>query len=351
MDQKVSMVLALQRTPTHGWGFGATLLRVAMPVCAAILIPLQSGHAQSGSSSSDEYNQTLLNAERAIMEDLASQPFITEARPIRASAGQKAPSAEPQPRPAPAKAVVPAKVAVPVKAAPPPKKSPQAAQSEAKRAPAPPLQGKAPASHEASPETVALSRENASLRKEVDSLKSQVTKLEGDLRDTQQQLSVAETEASRLSSMVDAKARASLRQYNVPPPPAARAPVAALTQPAAIAPAPKAAADVKPPKPNVALEIATITVEKAELRAGPGKNNSSLMTLRRGSRLAVEERSGEWYRVFAPNGERAWIHASLVSFGDGAADMNDGSAVRVKGFSTNSEEEAFRRLQKLSGKE
>jgi hypothetical protein len=60
----------------------------------------------------------------------------------------------------------------------------------------------------------------------------------------------------------------------------------------------------------------------------------------------VEARQGEWYRVFAPNGERAWVAASLVTFGDGASSLNDGSSVRVKGFSANAEEEAFRRVHR-----
>jgi hypothetical protein len=60
----------------------------------------------------------------------------------------------------------------------------------------------------------------------------------------------------------------------------------------------------------------------------------------------VEARQGEWYRVFAPNGDRAWIAASLVTFGDGASTLNDGSSVRVKGFTANAEEEAFRRVHR-----
>ena len=80
------------------------------------------------------------------------------------------------------------------------------------------------------------------------------------------------------------------------------------------------------------MQVATINVDKADLRLGPGKNHSALMSLRRGSRLAIEARQGEWYRVFAPNGQRAWIHSSLVRFGDGAANLNDGSTVKVRGF-------------------
>jgi hypothetical protein len=89
-----------------------------------------------------------------------------------------------------------------------------------------------------------------------------------------------------------------------------------------------------PPPPTQDLQVATVAVDKAELRLGPGNNNSALMTLSRGSRLAVEARQGEWYRVFAPNGQRAWIRASLVRFGDGAASFNDGSSVNIMGFNS-----------------
>ena len=80
------------------------------------------------------------------------------------------------------------------------------------------------------------------------------------------------------------------------------------------------------------MQVAIISLDKADLRLGPGKNHSPLMSLRKGSRLAIEARQGEWYRVFAPNGQRAWIHASAVRFGEGAASLNDGSSVRMKGF-------------------
>jgi len=73
------------------------------------------------------------------------------------------------------------------------------------------------------------------------------------------------------------------------------------------------------------------------------------MTIPRGSRLAVEVRQGEWYRVFAPTGERAWIQSGLVRFGDGAASMNDGSSVKVRGYDVSVEQQAFRRAAALTG--
>lgn len=337
MEMKVPMFFSyLQARIAVPNGF-CTGRRFLMYLVLSSVIPLSASHAQSGPQSSDELRETLLNAERAIMEGLSAQAIgAAPAVPVKASLASTAPQAE--------------KV---VRVEPPPKQSPKVAPA-AKKATAPvtpPKPQKASEAPKAPSElearAAALSRENEALRKQVEELKEQMSKLDADLHETRSQLTVAETEASRLSTMVDAKTRASLGRYNVPMP--------AAPQPVRAAPAQKEAPaiakpveDVKSPSRSVDMQIATVTVDKADLRVGPGKNNSALMSLRRGSRLAVEERRGEWYRVFAPNGQRAWIHSSLVSFGDGASSMNDGSAVRVKGYSVNAEEEAFRRLQKMS---
>jgi hypothetical protein len=156
--------------------------------------------------------------------------------------------------------------------------------------------------------------------------------LERQLREAKSQLAAAELEITRLSSIVQNNSRARL---NLPQAALAAPEVKTQPAPAAVKPATSSPARVIPEKvsENTSdLHVATIAVEKADLRLGPGKNHSALMTLRRGSRLAIEARQGEWYRVFAPNGQRAWIHSSLVRFGDGAANLNDGSSVRMRGF-------------------
>lgn len=158
---------------------------------------------------------------------------------------------------------------------------------------------------------------------------ARVKELEAELRETKTQLAAAELEISRLSGIIQSNSRARL---NLPQPPqalSAPAKLAALPAHTEQKPAPiaeKVADNVND------LQVATVSVDKADLRLGPGKNHSALMTLRRGSRLAIEARQGEWYRVFAPNGQRAWIHSSLVQFGPGAASLNDGSSVKVRGF-------------------
>lgn len=164
----------------------------------------------------------------------------------------------------------------------------------------------------------------------------ELTDLRRELADAKSALATAELEISRLSAIIQETSRARLslggtgvasmkttaNQVAVTSPPKASSEavtkVEAPTQPVSV--------------PSADMQVATVAVDKADLRLGAGRNHSALMSLRRGSRLAVEARQGEWYRVFAPNGQRAWIHSSLVRFGDGAASLNDGSSVKVRGY-------------------
>ena len=158
------------------------------------------------------------------------------------------------------------------------------------------------------------------------------------------QLTMAETELSRLATISEARNRASLGRESLPAAPVpsnAAAPVVAKArlEVPAIEPTPSGSAD---------LTIATVDVEKAELRLGPGKNHSALMTVAKGSRLAVEARQGEWLRVFAPNGQRAWVQSKLVTFGSKGSAKSVSTTVRVRGYSSSLEDEAFKRVQSLT---
>jgi hypothetical protein len=167
---------------------------------------------------------------------------------------------------------------------------------------------------------------------------TEVQQLRRELADAKSQLAAAEMEISRLSTIIQdaSRARLSIKDSSasignvattsLPRPSSPKQ----VVQPSSVSALNSARAE--PADPVSDLQVATITVEKADLRLGPGRNHSALMSLRRGSRLAVEARQGEWYRVFAPNGQRAWIHSSLVRFGDGAASLNDGSSVKVRGY-------------------
>ncbi|MEN9847138.1 MAG: Bacterial domain [Pseudomonadota bacterium] len=186
---------------------------------------------------------------------------------------------------------------------------------------------------------------NAALKRELEASHKRIADLERTLEEVRGQLAMAETELSRLATISEARTRASLGRAALPPAPiqpsGVAAPVVAtgrIDSPA-IEPTPASSAD---------LTIATVDVEKAELRLGPGKNHSSLMTVAKGSRLAVEARQGEWLRVFAPNGQRAWVQSKLVTFGSKGGVKSVSTTVRVHGYSSSLEDEAFKRVQSLT---
>jgi hypothetical protein len=82
---------------------------------------------------------------------------------------------------------------------------------------------------------------------------------------------------------------------------------------------------------NREMMVATVSVPRAYLRSGPGTDESAMGIVPRGSRLVVETRQGEWYRIIAPDGDRAWISAQVVDFGaDGHSAPTD--TVRVHGY-------------------
>jgi len=61
-------------------------------------------------------------------------------------------------------------------------------------------------------------------------------------------------------------------------------------------------------------KIVEVSVDKANLRAGPGENHAMVMAISGGSRLIVETEQNGWYRVIAPSGERLWISKSLLDY-------------------------------------
>ena len=98
-------------------------------------------------------------------------------------------------------------------------------------------------------------------------------------------------------------------------------------------------------KTNDEMPIATVIVDKANLRAGPGTNNSPIMTIGKGTRLAIETRQGDWYRVVAPTGERAWISRDTIAFGRDPR-SSPSRTVKVQGANRNEEEMAIELIRK-----
>lgn len=89
-----------------------------------------------------------------------------------------------------------------------------------------------------------------------------------------------------------------LQQSDVIEPPKSQRPVA--TPPAV------------PSNPASDYLTVEVTAQKAALRAGAGEENSIVMEIQQGSRLMVETREGDWYRVITPKGQRAYLRADLA---------------------------------------
>ncbi len=299
-------------------------------------------HAQS--SSEDEQ---LIAAERALLEGLASSGGgAFQAQSERAAPQQpelqpatySGPVAKPQRAPSADSAGEESAGIEERDLAP--RNNPQPKRIVVKPQPQPNLEPSEPQHRE--PDSAAHTQ-NASLKRDLDASQRRVAELERQLEEVKGQLTMAETELSRLATIAEARNRASLGQ--MPAGKAPRLPVAAK-----MAASEDATPHIEPtPASSNDLTIATVGVDKAELRLGPGKNHSALMTVAKGSRLAVEARQGEWLRVFAPNGQRAWILAKLVAFGSKSPTSTSTSTVRVRGYSSSLEDDAFKRVQSLTG--
>jgi hypothetical protein len=165
-----------------------------------------------------------------------------------------------------------------------------------------------------------LKSSNADLNRKLTQSQGKLTDSQRELKESKDRLMMAEAEIQRLSQMLERRNLDGLSKGRASVAPAPSAPVVRQV----VAVAPKAPDD---------LPVATVVVEKANLRTGPGTDNSSLMSVSRGTRLVVETRNGSWYRVFAPNGTRAWVTGDVLSFAaTPPSDNGVGSALRVRAY-------------------
>jgi hypothetical protein len=311
----------------------AVLLSRCLAIVATTLIHANIGYAQSIDTSEDA---ALVAAERALLEGLSSKGSSAFEAPTAPDSSPRPPELKPATYQQPILKEEQLRDDAPV---------------QVEKSAAALTQGKStrPSINEkvlipAAPSQAAPSP-NMALKGELEASHKRIAELERQLEEVRGQLTMAETELSRLATISEARNRASLGRSALPVAPPQRvpapAPVVAKARPEvpAIEPTPASSAD---------LVIATVDVEKAELRLGPGKNHSALMTVAKGSRLAVEARQGEWLRVFAPNGQRAWVNTKLVTFGSKGSTGSASSAVRVHGYSSSIEDEAFKRVQSLT---
>lgn len=166
-----------------------------------------------------------------------------------------------------------------------------------------------------------LTAKNAELEKELTETRAKMNDVLKELDETRNRLMIAETQVERLSSIIDSGAKRSGKS-----PASSNSADSALSMSRA-APAPA----LRQPAHNPDMQIAVVTAEKVHLRTGPGKENSPLMAVTKGTRLAVEIKNGDWYRVIAPTGARAWVSENVISFST-ADKIKSASQGRVAGF-------------------
>lgn len=309
---------------------------------SAFAQPTEKTLLASQPSVSDDVSrdQQLINAERAILEGLSARAVGAFDGTVVPAKGPSAP-AKPQTErktapPAASVAAPPSKPITVEKPIEPAQKVAEDKSTTVEQAP--------PAQPNAHTHSSKIAHENERLKKELGARSERVAALERELELVRGQLASAEIELSRISSIKDPSTRASLKRY--PAPPAQSAPAKNIAaEPAS--PTRGQSIAVTEPLPSADLQIATVSAAKVDLRLGPGKEHSALMQVGKGTRLAVEARKGEWYRVFAPNGQRAWVSATQVTFGGSSADS--ASAVRVRGYSRSLEDAAFQRIQTMTG--
>ncbi len=147
-----------------------------------------------------------------------------------------------------------------------------------------------------------IKTENEILRDQLTKSQEQVKQLMAKVSKLRNELMIAETEVERLNLLTRGESRSNIFGKSIAKNKVVKRPDPLLTEEQA-------------QKTSEEMPIATVLVDKANLRAGPGLANSPIMSVNKGTRLSVETRSGDWYRVVAPTGERAWISSDTVAFG------------------------------------
>lgn len=159
----------------------------------------------------------------------------------------------------------------------------------------------------------------ADKERQIETLTQEVSRLRN-------RLMLAETEVERLSSVIDERNKRQIGTLASSPAPSN--PFLKKTQPAPLSPSIRNQVPAPAAPEQQDMQVVTVRADKAYLRTGPGDQNSPLMTVSRGTRLAVETRSGDWYRVISPAGTRAWVSAKVVVFGN----LDPARATRIGGF-------------------
>lgn len=63
------------------------------------------------------------------------------------------------------------------------------------------------------------------------------------------------------------------------------------------------------------MPLALVSLKDVSLVTGPGKEYMSLSQVPLGTRVAIENRADDWYRVITEDGIRGWMHSNVLLFG------------------------------------
>jgi len=158
-----------------------------------------------------------------------------------------------------------------------------------------------------------LNDENRTLKNQVSDLKKKFESKSEELEKVRNRLVIAETQVERLSSFIEKRNAQVLQNQNAQMQARASIPMQ-QNYPANQA----QQQQQQQQQQHQDMLVATVVANKANLRTGPGVGNSPLLTVNKGTRLAVETRQvvGDttWYRVLAPNGSRAWVVGDVLNF-------------------------------------
>ena len=164
------------------------------------------------------------------------------------------------------------------------------------------------------------------LKKRVAELQTRLNDKSKELEETRNRLVIAETQVERLSGILEKINNQKLAGYMG----SGSTAKAAVSAPAKQVNAPLVN-QVSNTKSSEESLVGIVTTQKAFLRSGPSKDDSPIMSVSKGTRLVVETRNNDWYRVITPTGGRAWISTQMIGFGAGAEPGSD-SALRIGGY-------------------
>jgi hypothetical protein len=70
-----------------------------------------------------------------------------------------------------------------------------------------------------------------------------------------------------------------------------------------------------------------VSVDKAQVRTGPGLSHKAVSSLARGTPVTVRNRLGDWFRIAAPTGVVLWLSGEYAATPGAPAEISPGSVV------------------------